>query len=51
MLKTGEIMLKIQLYIAGINYMLRHIHVIKQVLEIFIILFHNITVFTVFVIK
>ncbi len=46
-LKTGVMMLKIQLRITEINYILKYIHI-----EFFIvIIFHNITVFTVFLIK
>ncbi len=44
-LKTGVMMLKIQLCVTGVNYILKHIK-----LDVIIIL-HNITVFTVFLIK
>ncbi len=42
-------MLKIQLFITGINDILQYIH-IEKLLEI-VIIFHNITDFTVFLIK
>ncbi len=48
-LKTGVMMLKIQLCITGINYILQYIQM-EMVFEILII-FPTITVLTVFLIK
>ncbi len=49
-LKTGVMMLKIQLRITRINYILKMYSHRKQLFEIAKI-FHNITVFTVFLFK
>ncbi len=39
-LKTGVMMLKIQLYITGMNYIIKYIHI-----ERICITFHNISIF------
>ncbi len=46
-LKTGVMILKIQLCNTGLNYILKYI----QIEELSVIIFHNSTVFTVFLIK
>ncbi len=45
-LKTEVMMLKIQLCITGINYILKYIHLFEIV-----IIFNNITVFAIFLLK
>ncbi len=49
-LKTGGMMLKIHLRITGINYILKYITIEKKIFEI-VRIFHNITVFNVFLVK
>ncbi len=49
-LKTGVMMLTIQLYITGINYTLKYIQKKKKTFQAAII-FHNITDFLVFFMK
>ncbi len=49
-LKTGVMMQKIQLCITGINHILKCIQIENTFFEI-VIIFHNITVFPVFLIK
>ncbi len=45
-LETGVMMLKIQLYITGINYILKYIKKGKKLIQI-VIIFQNISVFLV----
>ncbi len=48
-LKTGAMMLKIQLYITGINYILKYVQIESSCF--YKKIFHNITAFAVFLIK
>ncbi len=50
-LTTGVMMLKIQIYITWINCILKYAEIDKRERFQIVIIFHNITVFAVFLIK